>query len=87
MAFREAVLRKFCTGIKGFYGGFFVHAVGRGPLHEAHTLRVHFRFNFLAHGAAQKIGFSGCIARQHARHLLHMFLVGDHTESFAQHRL
>ena len=54
---------------------------------EARALRLHFRADLLAHGAAQQVGFAERIARQHLRGLHHLFLIDDDAVGLAQDRL
>ena len=51
------------------------------------ALRVHLRFDLLAHGAAKQIGFGQRVAGKILADLLHLLLIGDDPEGFLQDRL
>ena len=84
MRFIKAIFRKLGAGLKNQDGNVAVHAARCGTIQEALTLRIHFRFYFLAHGAAQQVGFRQRVARQILGRLLHLFLIGDDAEGFLQ---
>ena len=87
MGFVESVLGEFGAGVEHGVGQFFGDVVGDGTLDEGFALGVHFGFDFLAHGTAQKIGLGQGVACHVAGGLLHLFLIGDDAEGFFQNRL
>ena len=59
----------------------------RGALHEAFALLRHLLGFFLAHGAAQQIGFTQRVSCQSVRDLHHLFLIHNYAQRFLKNFL
>ena len=83
----ESVFGEFCAGIEDGFGIGAPDAALDRAGDETVALRRHLLAIFLAHGAAQNIGFAETIAGQIAGDLLHLLLIGDDAVGRLQDRL
>ena len=87
MGFVEAIFGKLGTSIEYLNCDVAVNPALGGTIQETLPLRIHFGFDFLAHGTTQKISFGQRIASQVLRRLLYLFLIGNNTKGFLEDRL
>ena len=88
MCFVKAITRKGFHQAKNsvrILGRHLVH--GCRTLHKFHAFLGHLFGFFLAHRAAQQVGRTKAIARQHTRHLHHLLLIHRNAKRHLQHRL
>ena len=81
----EPVTGKFGDQFENVGGLGAIDALLLGAIQETNLLFVHFLLFLLAHGAAQKVGFTQRIPRQDLGDLHDLFLIDDDAIGFRQH--
>ena len=83
----EAVSGKLLHQVEDLLDLLGLEAALGGAAHEALALLGHGLGIFLAHGAAQQVGFTQRVAGQAVGDLHHLLLVDDDAQRLLQHRL